>query len=77
VEWLERLGRADVPHGTVASLEDLVGNLALTESGFFRRVEHPTEGPMITTDVTMRFSNAGFAAAPSALARRTYRGHSG
>jgi crotonobetainyl-CoA:carnitine CoA-transferase CaiB-like acyl-CoA transferase len=55
-EWLERLSRADVPHGTVASLEDLVSSPALRASDFFRRVEHPTEGPMITTDVTMRFS---------------------
>jgi crotonobetainyl-CoA:carnitine CoA-transferase CaiB-like acyl-CoA transferase len=55
-EWLERLEHADVPHGTVASLQDIVDNPTLRESGFLQRVEHPTEGAMMTMGVTTRFS---------------------
>lgn len=54
-EWLERLEKADVPHGTVASLQDIVDDPMLWRSGFFKQTEHPTEGPMITMDVTMKF----------------------
>jgi crotonobetainyl-CoA:carnitine CoA-transferase CaiB-like acyl-CoA transferase len=54
--WLQRLTEADVPHGQVMNLQDLVDSPYLRDTGFLRRVEHPSEGPMLTTAVTMNFS---------------------
>ena len=61
-ECLAALASADVPHGPVATLEEIVASPYLHETGFWRRVEHPTEGPMMTSDVTLRFG-----ATPGAL----------
>ena len=55
-EWLRRLTEADVPHGQVMGLQDLVDSPYLRDTGFLRRVEHPSEGAMLTTAVTMNFS---------------------
>jgi len=55
-EWLQRLTEADVPHGQVMGLQDLVDSPYLRDTGFLRRVEHPSEGAMLTTAVTMNFS---------------------
>ncbi len=55
-EWLQRLTEADVPHGEVMTLQDLVDSPYLRDTGFLRRVEHPSEGAMMTTAVTMNFS---------------------
>jgi crotonobetainyl-CoA:carnitine CoA-transferase CaiB-like acyl-CoA transferase len=43
-DWLHRLAEADIPHGPVNSLEDLLQDAYLRETGFFRTVEHPSEG---------------------------------
>lgn len=61
-EWLSRLEAADVPHGIVRTLEDILASPYLWESGFFQRVQHPSEETMITTAVTTWFS-----ATPGAL----------
>jgi crotonobetainyl-CoA:carnitine CoA-transferase CaiB-like acyl-CoA transferase len=55
-EWRERLDRFDVPNGVVNDLAGLVGDPYLNETGFFRRVEHPTEGPTVTTAIPVSFS---------------------
>jgi crotonobetainyl-CoA:carnitine CoA-transferase CaiB-like acyl-CoA transferase len=43
-EWLHRLADADIPHGPAHSLEDLLQNDYLRETGFFRDLSHPSEG---------------------------------
>ena len=43
-DWLRRLADADIPHGPAHSLEDLLHNDYLTETGFFRDLPHPSEG---------------------------------
>jgi crotonobetainyl-CoA:carnitine CoA-transferase CaiB-like acyl-CoA transferase len=52
-EWRERLDAFDVPNGVVTDLEGL-----LTDPGFFDRVEHPSEGKMLTTAIPVAFSNS-------------------
>ena len=55
-EWRERLDSYDVPNGVVTDLEGLLADPYLTETGFFERVEHPSEGKMLTTAVPVMFS---------------------
>jgi crotonobetainyl-CoA:carnitine CoA-transferase CaiB-like acyl-CoA transferase len=57
-EWRERLDRFDVPNGVVTSLEGLLSDPYLAETGFFERVEHPSEGKMLTTAVPVVFSGS-------------------
>jgi len=57
-EWQERLDAADVPNGRLRRLEDMLADPYLTETGFFHRFVHPSEGPMVTTSIPVRFSHA-------------------
>lgn len=55
-EWDRRLNEADVPHGPVKRLDELRRDPYLAETGFFQRYTHPSEGPMMTTAIPIRFS---------------------
>lgn len=55
-EWLERLARADIPSGVVNGLDDLMTNEYLVETGFFQRMQHPTEGTIVSMAVPVEFS---------------------
>jgi crotonobetainyl-CoA:carnitine CoA-transferase CaiB-like acyl-CoA transferase len=55
-EWRERLDKFDVPNGVVTDLEGLLADPYLTETGFFERVEHPSEGKMLTMAIPAMFS---------------------
>lgn len=57
-EWMQRLDAADVPNGPVLKLDEMLDNPYLAETGYFQRVEHPTEGEMITTAVPTEFSES-------------------
>ncbi|WBV42551.1 CaiB/BaiF CoA-transferase family protein [Pseudoroseomonas cervicalis] len=69
-EWLDLLKGADIPHSRVNSLEDLFDDPHLKETGFFRAVEHPTEGGLVTTAPPVRFSRT-----PATLRRLPPRQH--
>jgi len=56
-EWRERLDRFDVPSGVVNDLPGLVADPYLNETGFFRRMAHPTEGELVTTAIPVSFSD--------------------
>lgn len=45
-EWLALLGKTDIPHAVLNSLEDLLDDPHLVETGFWQMHEHPTDGPM-------------------------------
>jgi len=55
-EWRARLDAADVPNGGVNSLQELVADPYLNESGFFAAVQHPTEGRLTTMPFPVTFS---------------------
>jgi crotonobetainyl-CoA:carnitine CoA-transferase CaiB-like acyl-CoA transferase len=55
-EWRRRLDRFDVPSGVVNDLPGLLADPYLNDTGFFRRVEHPTEGMLVTTAIPVSFS---------------------
>src|SRR5260370_35325856 len=55
-EWRARLDQSDVPNGGVNDLSGLLADPYLRDTGFFRQVEHPSEGPMVTTAIPVSFS---------------------
>ncbi len=55
-EWLELLERAGVPATPVRTLEELFDDPHLVETGFWRTLEHPTDGTMRVPAPAQRFS---------------------
>jgi crotonobetainyl-CoA:carnitine CoA-transferase CaiB-like acyl-CoA transferase len=55
-EWHRILDEVDIPNGPVRSLQELLHDPYLNETGFFQRYEHPTEGPVVTPMVPTHFS---------------------
>ncbi len=51
------LDEADVPNGDIKSLDQLLDDPYLAETGYFRRYQHPTEGEMMTTAIPARLSD--------------------
>ncbi|KXJ65943.1 acetyl-CoA acetyltransferase [Achromobacter xylosoxidans] len=54
--WLALLADADIPHSRVNTPESLFDDPHLRATGFFQRVDHPTEGPMTACGIPVRFS---------------------
>jgi crotonobetainyl-CoA:carnitine CoA-transferase CaiB-like acyl-CoA transferase len=48
-EWLVLLRAADIPCGSINTLDDLFDEPHLRSSGFFRTEQHPTEGRLKVT----------------------------
>ncbi|MAW34055.1 MAG: CoA transferase [Proteobacteria bacterium] len=55
-EWLDLLAGTTVPHGRVNNLEDLLSDDQLLSTGFWRELEHPSEGAIRSPDIPQRFS---------------------
>lgn len=47
-EWVRLLRENDIPHARVNRAEDLFDDAHLREIGFFREIEHPTEGKLVS-----------------------------
>jgi crotonobetainyl-CoA:carnitine CoA-transferase CaiB-like acyl-CoA transferase len=57
-EWLEALEAADIPVQRMNRLEDIVADPHLAATGFFRRVEHPSEGALRSMAVPSEWSES-------------------
>jgi crotonobetainyl-CoA:carnitine CoA-transferase CaiB-like acyl-CoA transferase len=55
-EWLELLGAADIPAMPIHDLDSLLDDPHLDAVGFFREVEHPSEGTIRVMDTPSRWS---------------------
>ena len=55
-EWLEALDRASVPAMVVNTLETLLVDPQLEATGFWKTVEHPTEGTLRMPDIPATYS---------------------
>lgn len=55
-EWHRILDAVDIPNGPTHSLQELLHDPYLSETGFFQRYEHPSEGPVVTPMVPVHFS---------------------
>lgn len=54
-EWVELLGKADVPCGQMNTPEDLFNEPHLQAVGMFPKIEHPTEGTLRHIKVPVKF----------------------
>jgi crotonobetainyl-CoA:carnitine CoA-transferase CaiB-like acyl-CoA transferase len=72
-DWHRILDEADIPNGPMHSLQELLHDPYLNETGFFQRYEHPTEGPVVTPMVPVNFSRtpAGLHRPPPRLGEHT------
>jgi crotonobetainyl-CoA:carnitine CoA-transferase CaiB-like acyl-CoA transferase len=57
-EWIAALEKADVPVQRMNSLADVVNDPHLAAIGYFRGIEHPTEGRIRTTAVPSEWSES-------------------
>lgn len=55
-DWLTLLEQADMPFAPVNSIDDLLQDPHLAATGFWRDVEHPTEGRLRQADLPIHFS---------------------
>jgi len=55
-DWRAALDAADIPNAPMRSLPDLMSDPYVRETGYFHDYVHPTEGPMTTTSIPVRFS---------------------
>ncbi|CAN5436684.1 CoA transferase [soil metagenome] len=55
-EWVADLATADMPFAPVNSLDDLIDDEHLKAIGFWRTVEHPTEGTLLQAGMPIHFS---------------------
>jgi crotonobetainyl-CoA:carnitine CoA-transferase CaiB-like acyl-CoA transferase len=56
-QWLDLFAPTSVPINRVNTLEDLADDPHLVETGFWKTVEHPTEGRLRTTAFPVNFSD--------------------
>jgi len=57
-ECQARLDRAGIPNGPVASLDGLMDDPYLRETGYFQKIDHPSEGQLVTTSIPVRFTDS-------------------
>lgn len=57
-EWLQLCDEADIPAARMASIEDILADEHLAATGFFQRMEHPTEGPILMTAIPVEWSDS-------------------
>ena len=56
-EWIAAFDRLEIPAGPVKTLDEVLDDPHLREIGFFRRMNHPTEGELVVPDVPVRFAD--------------------
>jgi len=57
-DWLRALRAANVPSTRINGLDDLFDDPHLNAIGFWRRMAHPTEGPLTVMDVAPQFAKS-------------------
>lgn len=55
-EWTKILSASDIPHSPLHSIDSLIDDKHLAAVGFFREMDHPSEGRIRLSDVPTRWS---------------------
>jgi crotonobetainyl-CoA:carnitine CoA-transferase CaiB-like acyl-CoA transferase len=56
-EWLPIFQQLEIPAARIASLDDVMNDPHLKAVGLLKQVTHPTEGEIMMTDLSVRFSD--------------------
>ncbi len=56
--WQDALERADIPSVPVKSIEDLLSDEHLCARGFFKHIDHPTEGKLVSVSSPIEMSKS-------------------
>ncbi|NYT62475.1 CoA transferase [Alcaligenaceae bacterium] len=56
--WVQALGEIDIPAYPVRHPDELMQEPQLVATGFFRELEHPSEGPIVMMDSPMKLSDS-------------------
>ena len=67
-EWLEIVDQCDIPAMPLYQPEDLLSDPHLQQTGFFKKIDHPTEGEILDMSPPVRFS--GFSRQENQMAPR-------
>ena len=57
-DWIETLLAADIPVTPMNSVEDLLRDEHLNDTGFFETVEHPTEGQIVKVAIPTEWAKS-------------------
>src|SRR5690606_25588357 len=57
-EWLTLFEEADLPAAPMYSLDDVLADPHLATIGYFREVEHPTEGTLVQSAISTEWSDS-------------------
>jgi len=57
-EWIMVFDALEIPAGPVNSLEQVMNDPHLNAIGFFRHLQHPSEGEIVMPDVAVQFADA-------------------
>ena len=57
-EWVDLLGRADIPVARMYSIDDILGDEHLAAIGYFQKSEHPSEGSITTLAIPTEWSDS-------------------
>jgi crotonobetainyl-CoA:carnitine CoA-transferase CaiB-like acyl-CoA transferase len=57
-QWIEALERADIPVQRMNAIDDIVGDPHLAATGYFREVDHPSEGRIRSMAVPSEWSES-------------------
>jgi crotonobetainyl-CoA:carnitine CoA-transferase CaiB-like acyl-CoA transferase len=55
-EWIAAFDKLEIPAGPVKTLSEVVDDPHLDAIGFFRHMNHPTEGELVVPDVPVRYA---------------------
>jgi crotonobetainyl-CoA:carnitine CoA-transferase CaiB-like acyl-CoA transferase len=55
-EWVSTFQALDIPCARISTIEEVEADPHLREAGFFRKMEHPTEGSIVVPDIPVQFS---------------------
>ena len=55
-QWIETFDALEIPAGPVKTLSEVIDDPHLEAIGFFKHMQHPTEGELVMPDVPVRFA---------------------
>jgi crotonobetainyl-CoA:carnitine CoA-transferase CaiB-like acyl-CoA transferase len=56
-DWIKTFGTLEIPVGPVKTLDEVIDDPHLDAIGFFKRMQHPTEGALIMPEPPVRFTD--------------------